>query len=126
MKYVKKIVLLVASFLFVTVFTFPAYANSSDNVDLLPVITVINPIRGNELGHNNEDLLPGLRAQWRATKDLHVEATWLWQYTALENDQLADFAKTNMQDQEFGLFLEIDRNFTRKANVQYRGTGPWY
>ena len=31
-----------------------------------------------------------------------------------------------MIDQEFGLFLEIDRNLAAKSDVAYRGRGPWY
>lgn len=92
----------------------------------LPSITVLNAIRGQELGHDNEDLLPGLEAQWNATHELGINATWLWQYSALENQPLVDFAKKEMTNQEFGLFLEIDRNFTLKSGVGYRGRGPWY
>lgn len=92
----------------------------------LPTVTILNPIRGNELGHENEDLLPGLKAQWETTHALHANATWIWQYSALENPQLTDYAKKEMTNQEFGLFLEIDRNFARKSGIQYRGRGPWY
>jgi hypothetical protein len=67
-----------------------------------------------------------LQAQWQVIKEAQLPATWLWQYSALENQKLTNFAQTQMPQQEFGLFLEIDRNFAQKANVQYRGRGPWY
>src|SRR5690242_17719612 len=92
----------------------------------LPVITIINPIRGNELGLEKTDLLASLQAQWKVTHDLQLPATWLWQYSALENEQLVRFAQNQMKDQEYGIFLEIDRNTAQKAGVQYRGQGPWY
>lgn len=100
---------------------------SADNNTLLPVITVINPIRGNQLGLEKADLLTSLQSQWQSNKDAQIHATWLWQYTALENEKLTTFAKLNMNNtQEFGIFFEIDRNFTQKAHVLYRGKGPWY
>ncbi len=91
-----------------------------------PVITIINPIRGNELGLEKTDLLSSLQAQWKVTSEAGLSATWLWQYSALENEQLVDFAKKDMKGQEFGIFLEIDRNLAQKSGVQYRGQGPWY
>lgn len=92
----------------------------------LPSITVINLIRGNELGHEKDDLYSSLRSQWKVTSDLSVSATWLMQYSVLENKDIVNFAKNDMPHQEFGLLFEIDRNFASKSKVQYRGQGPWY
>ncbi|MBI5122956.1 hypothetical protein HZA75_03810 [Candidatus Roizmanbacteria bacterium] len=112
-----------AVFIFLIISPQNIYAADSKN---LPAITIINPIRGNELGHEKDDLLSGLKTQWQYTFDANVNATWLWQYTALENEAMVNFAKTNMKNQDFGIFLEIDRNFAKKSGVQYRGQGPWY
>jgi hypothetical protein len=114
------ILLLLISFLFTSQSVYAANENSN-----LPVVTVINPIRGNEW-HNKINLLSSLKEQWKAIQNEKVNATWIWQYTALEDENLVSFAKNNMKNQEFGLFLEIDRNTTKKANVQYRGQGPLY
>lgn len=117
---------LIAIFLFFFLFSFshrPVYAQEKKS---FPVITVINPIRGNELGLEKTELLSSLQAQWKVTSEAGVSATWLWQYSALENEQLVDFAKKHMKGQEFGIFLEIDRNLAKKSGVQYRGQGPWY
>ncbi len=122
MRYSRKLFFILPLFLF---FFFSNHVFAYDDTSL-PVITLINPIRGNELGHEHENLLTGLKAQWETTHSLHIPATWLWQYSALENSNLIDFAKSQMKGQEFGLFLEIDRNFTQKSHVQYRGRGPWY
>lgn len=92
----------------------------------LPVVSVINEIRGPQLGLEGRDLLESLRGQWMATKEAEVPATWLWQYSALEDKKLIDFAKREMSSQEYGIFLEIDRNFAEKAGVRYRGKGAWY
>lgn len=92
----------------------------------LPSITVINLIRGNELGHEKDDLYQSLKNQFEVTKNLDVNATWLLQYSVLENKEMVNFAKSTMKNQEFGLLFEIDRNSAKKASVQYRGQGPWY
>ncbi|MDE2590081.1 MAG: hypothetical protein KGL95_10510, partial [Patescibacteria group bacterium] len=88
----------------------------------LPVVTVINPIREPEKGPYPLD---GLQTQYEIVKDHHISATWLWQYTTLEDNKLTDVAKS-MTNQEFGLWMEIDRNLAEKAHVVYRGQGPWY
>ncbi|MDE2025582.1 MAG: hypothetical protein KGJ07_03745 [Patescibacteria group bacterium] len=88
----------------------------------LPVVTVINPIREPEKGPYPLD---GLQTQYEIVKDHHISATWLWQYTTLEDNKLTDVAKS-MTNQEFGLWMEIDRNLAAKAHVVYRGQGPWY
>ncbi|HYM65035.1 MAG TPA: hypothetical protein VES68_00920, partial [Candidatus Sulfotelmatobacter sp.] len=89
-------------------------------------ISVINLIRGKELGHENDDLLSSFKAQWQVTSERKVNATWLLQYSVLEDNQIMDFAKNKTKNQEFGLLLEIDGNFARKSNVLYRGQGPSY
>lgn len=124
MQDIAKRAVLLATLLFLMLFAFKGLANAwSINK---PDITVINPIRGSELGHEGENLLPGLAAQWQTTKNLGIPATWLWQYSALDNRSLTAFAKSQMTNQEFGLFFEIDRNFAQKSGVEYRGQGPWY
>ena len=104
---------------------FPTSINASVNWQL-PVVTIVNPIRGQNLGHQHDNLVAGLQRQWIVTKHFGYPATWLWQYQALNNTQLVQFAKTNMKHQEFGLFFEIDRSFAHDAGVVYRGRGPWY
>ena len=112
---------------FVSFFFFlsPVSAEKHKN-ELLPVITIINPLRGKELGHQKDDLLASLKAQWQVTKDVGVPATWLWQYTALEDESMVAFAKSSMPSQEFGLLFEIDSHSAQKAGVRYRGQGPSY
>lgn len=92
----------------------------------LPAVTVINPIRGQQLGLEHADLLMSLKDQWNAVHTVNIPATWLWQYSALEDKTLTSFAKTEMKNQEFGIFLEIDRNAAEKAGITYHSSGPWY
>lgn len=92
----------------------------------LPVVTIINPIRYPQLQIGKGDPLASLKDQWQVTHSLDINATWLWQYSTLEDKKLINFAKSQMLGQEFGLFLEIDRNFAKESNVQYRGQRPWY
>ncbi len=91
-----------------------------------PAMVIINPVRGNGLGHESDDLVASLKAQWQVTEEVGVHATWLFQYGALENAGMTGFAKGEMKDEEFGLLFEIDRNYAEKSRVQFRGQGPWY
>lgn len=126
--FIKKILLPSAFFVLVIIFlsSFSGSVFSQEKHQPLPVVTVINPIRGKGLGHQHDDLLSSLKAQWEVTKNAGVNATWLWQYSALEDKNLTGFARKNMPNQEFGLLLEIDRNFAQKSGVWYRGQGPSY
>lgn len=106
-----------------TIFTSRIWAQKTSS---LSSITVINLLRGKELGHEKDNLSESLKAQWKVTKDAGIPAAWLWQYSTLEDKSMTNFAKANMPGQEFGLLLEIDRNFAQKSNVVYRGQGPSY
>jgi hypothetical protein len=91
-----------------------------------PAITIINPVRGSGLGHETDDLVASLKAQWQVTHEEGIHATWLFQYGALENTGIIGFAKQQMKGEEFGLLFEIDRSYAEKAYVRFRGQGPWY
>jgi len=111
------------SLLFLVSIFIPTNAHATDQ---LPSISVINQIRGPQLGLEKADLLTSLKGQFKITKKYDVRATWLWQYSALEDTKLTSYAKEEMKNQEMGIFLEIDRNFAQKSGVLYRGQGPWY
>ncbi len=111
-------------FLLILFLTFAPISEASSKSS--PVITVINPIRELGLQMGKGDALASLKSQWQVTHDLGISATWLWQYSTLEDKKIVDLAKSQMHNQEFGLFLEIDRNLAKEAGVQYRGQGPWY
>lgn len=91
-----------------------------------PAISIINPVRGQGLGHETDDLLASLKAQWLVTDQAGVHATWLFQYGALTHSDMTQFAKQEMAGQEFGLWFEIDKDFAESAGVQFRGQGAWY
>ena len=120
---VRKLLVIAPLLLFSFLFHFTGILFASEQN--LPVVTVINPIRGSEW-HGKADLLASLKGQWQVVHKEKVSATWLWQYTALEDDRLVNFAKESMSNQEFGLFLEIDKNTAMKSGVRYRGQGPLY
>ncbi len=121
---IKRIFLFV--FLFTIFFSFFSGDLKAQGNSTQPAITIINLIRGNGLGHETDDLLTSLKAQWQVTKEADVRATWLFQYGALENAGMTEFVKSEMKDQEFGLLFEIDRNYAEKAHVQFRGKEAWY
>jgi hypothetical protein len=110
--------------LIVSLFILPVHTRAQDISR--PAITIINPVRGNGLGHKTDDLLASLKAQWQVTKDAGVRATWLFQYGALANSGMTQFAKTEMQGEEFGLLFEIDRDYAEKSGIAFRGQGAWY
>lgn len=91
-----------------------------------PYATVINQIRGNQLGLTGIDLEASLKAHHQSTAEEGISATWLWQFSALENSNLIQYAKQEMQKDEHGLFLEIDPNTAEKNEIRYRGTHQWY
>lgn len=121
----KKILILSTPILLILLYLILKPASSQTKNDL-PAITVINLIRSKELGHEKDNLAESLKAQWKVTNDSKVKATWLWQYSSLEDKDMTSFAKTKMFGHEFGLLFEIDRNLAKKSGVQYRGQGPSY
>ena len=90
-----------------------------------PVVSVINPLREPNMVQGSYSL-DSLKGQWNVTHAYNIQATWLWQYQTLQDTPLVDFAKSEMKDQEFGIFLEVDKSLAAKAHVLYRGQGPWY
>lgn len=122
----KKMFLAVFIFFFIIIFPPPQAALANDDASKLPAITVINPLRGHQLGLENADLLESLKGQWEVTRNAGIDAAWLWQYSALEEREMIQFAKSTMKNQEFGIFLEIDRNLAEKSGTEYKGKGPWY
>jgi hypothetical protein len=106
----------------ITIFTIsPAYAAEH------PTVTIINELRGTQLGLEKANLIESLKGQWVPTSESSASATWLWQYSALENQEMTTFAKTQMQkNQEHGIFLEIDKNTAEKSGVDYKAHHQWY
>jgi hypothetical protein len=49
-------------------------------------------------------------------------ATWLWQFTTLQDQDKTKFATDAMRDQKHGILFEIDQNTTSQSNVEYKGT----
>lgn len=92
----------------------------------LPVVTVINPIREPGMQFLPAKMLPSIQSQFKVIEDENIPATWLWQYTVLDDQPVMAFAKDHQKNQEYGLFLEIDPHFALDAKVPYRGQGPWY
>ncbi len=92
----------------------------------LPTVTIVNPIRGPQLGLEKQDLVASLKSQWQNTRDASASATWLWQFSALENEAMMQIAKQEMISQEHGVFLEIDRNTAEKSGLGYKGRNQWY
>jgi hypothetical protein len=98
----------------------------ADSSQQKPYVTVVNQIRGPQLGLEGRDLQESLKAQHQSTTQEGIKATWLWTYSALEDTALTNYAKKEMNSDEHGLFLEIDPNTAEKNGIRYRGKHQWY
>lgn len=112
--------------IFLSLFILLNYLIFPSNAFAAGTATIVNPLRGPQLGLEKQDLLESLKSQWQHTQESSVSATWLWQYSALEENNLVNFAKSKMKSQEHGIFLEIDKNSAEKSEVVYKGKNQWY
>ncbi|MDQ3239720.1 MAG: hypothetical protein M3P33_04305 [bacterium] len=129
-----KIFVLILISIFFIILISPVSISAQQSHPSLPTATIINPIRGPQLGLEKSNLLESLQGQWQFSHldnpSDTVPITWLWQYSALEHPELISFAKENIlrskSQQEFGIFLEIDQNTALQSGVDYKGKTAWY
>lgn len=86
-------------------------------------ITVVNPVR---ISKYNKTPGESLESQYEVIGENNLPATWLLTFDALENEEIMSVVKTMDEAQEFGIFLEVTKNFAEKADVEYRDTGFWH
>lgn len=95
----------------------------SVRANLKPVVTIVNPVRISKYNKQPEE---SLKSQYEAIKENDLSATWLLTFDSLENEEVMSVVKQMNEKQEIGLYLEITKNFTEKAGVEYRDTGFWH
>jgi len=55
-----------------------------------------------------------------------LSATWLLTFDALDNKEILSVVEKMDSNQEFGIFLEVTKNFSDKAGIKYNDTGFWH
>ena len=101
-------------------FLFPNNSLASEKEQF---VTVVNPVR---ISKYNKTPGESLKSQYKVVMENNVPATWLFTFDALENDEVLSVASSMNKSQEFGIFLEITKNFTEKIGIEYRDTGHWH
>ena len=86
-------------------------------------VTVVNPVR---ISKYNKTPGESLETQYGVIKENNIPATWLFTFDSLENEEILSVASKMDENQEFGIFLEITRNFTEEVGIEYRDTGHWH
>lgn len=114
----KKIVTLFLSFilLFKTVNII-----SADNKNQF--VTIVNPVRVSSYA---VDLEKSLTSEYQVVKNLDLPATWLLTFDVLKNPEIMSIIKNMNKNQEFGIFLEVTKNFADQADVEYNDSGFWH
>ncbi len=93
------------------------YASDNNNY-----VTVVSPVRGRQHWKS----IDSVRDQIQLILGLNIPATWLLQYSVLDNQQALDNFKNLSNRAEIGVFLEVDENLADKADVPYiYGQGDW-
>jgi hypothetical protein len=86
-------------------------------------VTLVNPVRGRELWSDRS--MGPLINQYLASAKYGMPATWLLQYDALTDAELAETVKTFETGGEKGLFLEVSKNMSVSAGVDYQNEVKW-
>ena len=84
-------------------------------------ITVVNPVR---IAPYSKNVIENIAAEYKIANDLEIPATWLLTYDILENDAAIKKILGFNDNQEIGLFLEVDNALTRDASVEMH-KGSW-
>ncbi|MFH1827545.1 MAG: hypothetical protein ABH812_03955 [bacterium] len=113
----KKIIL----FVFLLLFLFyPKKVYAEENNQF---VTIVNPVR---LSSYNKYPEQSILSEYSVVNKLNLPATWLLTYDVLDSPNLASLFKSMNKDQEFGIFLEVTENYSKKAEIVYNNTGFWH
>jgi len=87
------------------------------------IVTIVNPVR---ISSYNKTPEKSLKAQYSIIKEYDLLATWLLTYDALENPEIIKEIGNMDNNQEFGVFLEITKNFADSQKIPYDNGGSWH
>jgi len=94
------------------------------------LVTVVNPVRGNELSDlGNPFFLEGVNKLLAPLSRSKVPATWLLRYDAFTNNEGTTFFKKlvlERPEDELGIFLEITPKLAEQAGVGYPSGGVFW
>ena len=86
-------------------------------------LTLVNPVRGRDKW--SDKTISPLINQYSLVKEVGFAATWLLQYDALIDPEIASTTKGFDPNQEIGLFLEVSPDLAKDARVIYPGFSAW-
>jgi hypothetical protein len=86
-------------------------------------VTLVNPVRGRDKW--NDKTITPLVNQYSLVKKEGFAATWLLQYDALTDPEVASRIKSFDPNQEIGLFLEVSPDLAKEARVIYPTQVAW-
>lgn len=86
-------------------------------------VTLVNPVRGRDRW--SDKTVTPIVNQYDLVKKEGFAATWLLQYDALVDSEIAQVAKSFDQNQEIGLFLEVSPGLAQDARVIYPTQVAW-
>lgn len=114
-----KTIFFFALFFPLCIFSFkPVYANEQERF-----ITIVNPVRVSSYTQNPSE---SLRSEYSVVKKNDFPATWLMTYDALKDKSVVSIVRNMDKKQEFGIFLEVTKNFAEDSGVIYHNTGFWH
>lgn len=85
-------------------------------------VTIVNPVRISSYNKNPEE---SLMSEYSIVREKNLPATWLLTYDALSDKNIISVIKNMDNYQEFGIFLEVTKDFAKGAGVSYHDTGFW-
>lgn len=98
---------------------------STPSFDGPRVVNIVNFIRGVEPRMEMDLLTPVVR-QIALTKELHLPATFLIQYDAMQQERFVSLLKESLpEDCEIGGWFEVVQPMAEAAGLSWRGRYPW-
>lgn len=86
-------------------------------------ITIVNPVR---ISSYNQFPGKSISNEYEQISKYRLPATWLLTYDALNDKEILSVIDQMDGEQEFGIFLEVTKNFADKAGVEYHDSGFWH
>lgn len=122
MSIAKKIIL----FIFFVIFILlpqRVYAEQEEKICTNRFVTFVNPVRGRSMWIDKT--LKPIQDQYQDLMKYDFPATWLLQYDAISDTEVAEYTKKFDKNQEIGIFLEVSPKLAEKARVIYPHATSW-
>lgn len=112
----KNLIYIFVAFIF---FAFPKLVFATESNKF---VTIVNPVRVSSYTKYPE---LSVKSEYEVIRSNNLPATWLLTYDALDNKNVLSIIKKMDKKQEFGIFLEVTKDFATNSGVLYNDTGFW-